>query len=175
MGFLHLFWGLLFLIDIRFNGFDVLPDVIGYVLFFLGFLNLESKSRHFHLAKNMSLFMIVLSVASLVITWASPGSWLFNYLYQLVEVILNLYIVFHMCYGISELAGRKGFHAFQNKAIQRWRWYFSVVVAAFIVVLFAPLLPFLGIVLGALLLIAMVVIYILMMLLTREAEQVLHR
>ncbi|MEC0240411.1 hypothetical protein P4H66_11165 [Paenibacillus dokdonensis] len=175
MGFLHLFWGFLFLIDIRINGFDILPDVVGYVLFFLGFIKLESKSQHFLKAKNMSVVMIILSVMSLVISWASLQSWLFYFLFNVVLYILKLYIVFHLCYGISELAGRRGLHEFQNKAIQRWRWYIIVMTAAFLILLIAPLAPLLAVILGILLILASLVIYILMMLLTLEAEQVLHR
>ncbi|MWV43429.1 hypothetical protein GRF59_07260 [Paenibacillus sp. HJL G12] len=177
MGFLHLFWGFLFLIDIRINGFDVLPDVIGYVLFFLGFVKLENRfrSQHFHKAKNMSVGMIVLSMMSLVLSWTSPQAWAFYFLFITMLTILKLYIVFHLCYGISDLAGRRGLHEFQNKAIQRWRWFIAVAAAVFIMMLIAPLAPMLVMIMSIVLLIASLVIYVLMMLLTREAEHVLHR
>ena len=119
--------------------------------------------------------MIILSVMSLVISWASLQSWLLYFLLNAVLYILKLYIVFHLCYGISELAGRRGLHEFQNKAIQRWRWYIIVITATFLILLIAPLAPLLAVILGILLILASLVIYILMMLLALEAEQVLHR
>ncbi|MCJ8010718.1 hypothetical protein MUG84_03035 [Paenibacillus sp. KQZ6P-2] len=175
MGFLHLFWGFLFLIDIRINGFDILPDVIGYVLFFLGMAKLESRSEHFHRGRNMSAVMIVLSLVSLVIQGASPQSWLFYFLFNTLIYILELYIVFHICYGISDMAGRRGLHEFQNKAIQRWRWFFGLSIALLIVLLIAPLVPLLTIFMGIVLIIASLVIFVLMMLLMREAEHMLSR
>ncbi|MBE9913135.1 hypothetical protein G8C92_03660 [Paenibacillus donghaensis] len=175
MGFLHLFWGFLFLIDIRINGFDVLPDVIGYVLFFVGFLKLEGKSEHFRKAKNMSVILIFFSALMLIFTWMPPQSWLFYFLFNVVLYFLKLYLIFQMCNGISELTGRKGFHAFQTKAIQRWRWYFVIATATFIVVLVAPFVPLLAVFLAIMLILASIVIHILMMMLTWEAERVLHR
>ncbi|MED5017009.1 hypothetical protein P9847_06775 [Paenibacillus chibensis] len=175
MGFIHLLWGFLFLIDIRINGIDVLPDVIGYVLFFLGFAKLENKSRHFRLAKNMSVVMIAISVMSLLISWASVHSWLLYFVVNLVVFVLKVYIIFHLCYGISDMAGRRGLHEFQNKAVQRWRWFIAVIAASFILILLAPLLSMLAILFAFLLMIASVVIYVMMMMLMWEAEHVFQR
>ncbi|WP_339321251.1 hypothetical protein [Paenibacillus sp. FSL W8-0194] len=175
MGFVHLFWGFLFLIDIRINQFDILPDVIGYVLFFLGFVKLERRSSHFRSAKTVSVALIILSVVTLILELSPPTSWLFMFLYHAVVFILNLYMVFHICYGIGDMAGRKGHRAFQNKAVQRWRWFLAVIAATFVVMLIAPLVPGLAIVLALALMIASVCIHVLMMLLMQEAEHVLRR
>lgn len=175
MGFLHLFWGFLFLVDIRINNIDILPDVIGYVLFFLGFVKLEQRSGHFRCAKYASVALIILSVVTIVLSVSPPNSWLFIFVYNAALFVLKLYMVFHICYGISEMAGRKGHRAFQNKAVQRWRWYLAVVAATFVVLILAPLVPFLAVILALVLMIASVCIHVLMMLLMQEAEHVLRR
>ncbi|GIO29880.1 MULTISPECIES: hypothetical protein [Paenibacillus] len=175
MGFLHLFWGFLFLIDIRINDFDILPDVIGYLLFFLGFVKLEHRSGHFRSAKNVSVVLLILSVVTLILSLSPPRSWLFIFLFNAVLVVLKLYMVFHTCYGISEWAGRRGHRAFQNKAVQRWGWYFGVVAATFIVLLIAPLVPPLAVLLAIVLMVASLFAHVMMMLLVQEAEHVLRR
>lgn len=174
MGFYHLFWGFLFLFDFNINGFDILPDFIGYLLFYLGLVKLERRSEHFHKAKNMSIILIVLSVMGLIISLFPLTSSVFNVLFSLVVLILNLSMVFHICQGISELAGRRGLRQFQIKTQQRWRWYLMVIPAIFIAILIALLLPVTALVLAILLIICSFVIHILMMLLMKDAEHHLH-
>jgi len=61
-GFNKLYWGFLFiLIDFRINGFDILPDIIGYILFAFAFSALASGSSHFVLAGRYNIPMIILS------------------------------------------------------------------------------------------------------------------
>lgn len=52
-GFSKLFWGfLIILLDFRIQGFDILPDIIGYLMIYSGLTQLIYLSEHFKYAKN---------------------------------------------------------------------------------------------------------------------------
>ncbi|OZB97909.1 hypothetical protein [Paenibacillus sp. XY044] len=175
MGFYHLFWGFLFLFDFQINGFDILPDVIGYLLFYVGLAKLNRRSEHFLKAGNTAAVLLGLSALALVLSLLPGGSAVIGIPLNLVILLLNLYMVFHICHGIGALASRRGLYQFQNRAIERWRWYLLLIPALFVVLLIAVLLPAAALILGLVLIVASFVINVLMMLLMREAEHHLRR
>ena len=62
-GFDKLFWGFLFvMIDFRIQGFDIIPDVIGYILFAVGFHMLAVNSTFFKKAENFNYIMVIVSM-----------------------------------------------------------------------------------------------------------------
>ena len=62
-GFDRFFWGFLFImIDFRIQGFDVLPYIIGFILFALGFKALAEQNSYFAKAKTINLVMVILSL-----------------------------------------------------------------------------------------------------------------
>ena len=64
----QIFWGLLLVIlDLRFNGFDVLPDFIGYILVAIGCGGIVGLSRRFSTAQTLSWILAVLSLVGIVI------------------------------------------------------------------------------------------------------------
>ncbi|WP_145021747.1 hypothetical protein [Paenibacillus sp. Y412MC10] len=175
MGFYHLFWGFLFLFDFQINGFDILPDVIGYLLFYVGLAKLNRRSEHFRKAGNTAAVLLGVSALALVLSVLPRASAAIGIPLGLVILLLNLYMVFHICQGIGALAGRRGLYQFQSMALQRWRWYLLLVPAMFVVLLIAALLPTAALILGLVLIVASFVINVLMMLLMREAEHHLRR
>ena len=62
MGFDLIFWGLFSFIDIRINGFDILPDLIGYLLIFAGASKLTGLNNHFTTLRNLALPLAVFSI-----------------------------------------------------------------------------------------------------------------
>jgi hypothetical protein len=56
---------LVVLLDLRFNGFDVLPDVVGWILVLLGLGPLLRRSGWFQLAAGAAVLELVVSVAEL--------------------------------------------------------------------------------------------------------------
>lgn len=63
-----IFWGLVLAhIDILWNGYDVLPDFIGYILVFFGARELCAAVRRFDTVAGCAVFM---TVASLILTGA---------------------------------------------------------------------------------------------------------
>jgi hypothetical protein len=64
----QIFWGLLFaILDLNINGFDLLPDFVGYFLIAAGCSGLASESKHFSTAQTWSLTLAILALVSFVI------------------------------------------------------------------------------------------------------------
>jgi hypothetical protein len=66
-GFRRIFWGLfLVVLDFRINGFDILPDFLGFVLIAMGLGLLVLLDRRFLTARVLAVLLIVLSLATLL-------------------------------------------------------------------------------------------------------------
>jgi len=57
LGFGKIFWGFLFFFDFRIQGFDILPDIIGYWLIYIGLKELVSMSSHFAAAQKYAVVL----------------------------------------------------------------------------------------------------------------------
>ena len=58
-----IFWGLLLvLLDFKINGFDILPDLIGYILVAIGCAGLSNVSRRFSTASALSWIMSAITL-----------------------------------------------------------------------------------------------------------------
>ncbi|WP_372629346.1 hypothetical protein [Cohnella sp.] len=67
IAFSRIAWGLaLALIDVTINGFDLLPDVVGYGLLMAGLAKLVSRNRMYKLAWNAAAVQLILSVLALL-------------------------------------------------------------------------------------------------------------
>ncbi len=65
-GFSKLFWGFVFImIGFKIQGFDILPDILGYLFFAAAFSNLSSLSINFEKASKYNIPMIILSIFSI--------------------------------------------------------------------------------------------------------------
>ena len=62
MGFKNLFWGFIFLFDLRIGGFDILPDFIAYILFYRGMNMLSDRNENFDKGKVFAIPLIFLSI-----------------------------------------------------------------------------------------------------------------
>src|SRR5690606_14384419 len=61
--FRSFYWGfLLTMLDFRINGFDILPDILGFIFFAIGINALLAESEHFQQAQKFNLVMILLSI-----------------------------------------------------------------------------------------------------------------
>ena len=64
--FRNFYFGFLFvMIDFRLNGFDILPDIIGYIFFVVGLSSLLNINEHFSKARIYHIIMLVLSFFSI--------------------------------------------------------------------------------------------------------------
>jgi hypothetical protein len=163
-----LFWGFLFLFDFRINGFDVLPDFIGYGLFFMGATKLRHVHARFAQVRPLCGLMIILSLPGLVEGQAGGMGILWT-LYAFVLVAVDLYIVYGFCRGIEETAASQGAPDLANLARTRWTLYLLMQAAVFAMYVGAFILPFLALAVVIPFLIFSVVVLALMMSLMNKA------
>jgi hypothetical protein len=152
-GFRFLFWGFIFVfVDFRIQGFDILPDIIGYVFFAVGLGLLEKENlsekenRGFAVAKVLSYPLIFLSLFSIFqfqaplnggfhVNAMVPGLW--SVLDSLLFTVLDLLMVFHICKGIRAMANHAGFVDLADKAHRRWIQYLCLDIFKFVALLLA--------------------------------------
>lgn len=176
LGFSSIFWGFLFFFDFRIQGFDILPDLIGYWLIYSGLKELVSRSSHFTESKKYSLVLGILSVFDLYqvqmpVEQFSIGPLTgFVMLLGIVITILDLLMVYHLCYGIADLAERRGVIELKSIALNRWKYYLYLKVATTVVGPIVLIIPMLVMLLFIPLIFVSIIVIILMMGLMRQAE-----
>ncbi len=136
-GFNKLYWGFLFImIDFRLQGVDVLPDIVGYILFAVGFGILAAGSEYFDRARNLNIPMIILSIFSIYekpvqgggIQFGSFGIW--GVLIGIAATVLNLLVIYNLFMGIKNMADQQGKMDLSIEAEKRWSQYLGLQIAA---------------------------------------------
>lgn len=177
MGFNYIFWGLLFLlINFDVQGYDILPDFIGYILFVIGFTQLRDYNHRFSTARIISIILLILSFLNEYV-FSVTVTGVFIYILTLLGVIykiLELVLIYHLCKGISEVALSRDENQLAETAMLRWKLYFWGMIATtilFFLVFISPI--FIGILLliGA---IYLIVVHCLIMGITRQASRMIQ-
>ncbi|GIP38664.1 hypothetical protein J31TS4_19440 [Paenibacillus sp. J31TS4] len=174
MAFRSLFWGFLFLFDFKINGFDILPDLIGYILFLSGLSRLAERHPLFAKAKPLAVVLLVLSVFKLIpyqlevgAGFAMSGGVLLVILLGLINTALVLFFVYCLCGGVAALAEEAGQEELARTARFRWNLYLVMAIGVFV----ATLIPPLGILLVIPLFLYSIVVLALLMGLMQQAER----
>lgn len=145
--FNKLFWGfLLILLDFRIGGWDLLPDIIGFILFYLALQSLMGQSVFFQKAVGLNIAMIIISVTYMyeapVDQSGAGNSWdLFGSLGAVLGIVglfLSLVLVYRIFMGIADMASKQGRTDLAEESQKRWTQFLFLKVA----VLFAFLLIF---------------------------------
>ncbi len=123
-------WGFaLIMIDIHMilNGFDLLPDIIGYILFALALGELERRSECFDKARPLSLALAVLSA---FIVYRGLLDWIgqVKYLIVLASVCLNLLVVYYILMGLKEMCVMSGHRGLARESDQLWKLYLGLAL-----------------------------------------------
>lgn len=148
-GFNKLYWGFLFvMVDFRIQGFDILPDIVGYILFAIGFSILTASSIHFKTASSFNIPMIILSLFSIYEKPVQGGGIQFGPFgllgipIAIASFAFNLLVVYHIFMGIKEMAEKQDQLDIYEEADQRWQQYIILQVAAIsaFVLFFIPVL-----------------------------------
>lgn len=126
-------WGFaLIMIDIAFYGFDIFPDIIGYILFVLVLSELERRSECFEKARPFSLVLAVLSVFKVYEgLFALIGP--IKYLIAVGSFCLNLLVVYYIFMGMKELCVMSGQRALADESDLLWKYYLGVKLAGFVI------------------------------------------
>jgi hypothetical protein len=175
-GFRRIFWGLLLVvIDFRLNGFDILPDFIGFALIAAGAGLLVPLNPRFQTAKIMALILIVLSLVSLV-ELGNDGGPGFNpgwFFFGLIVTVLDVIMVWQLCGGIIDLARERGLDDLATRASTRRGLYIGLHLMSYLVILIAlDASPGdMGVFVVGILIFAVVVVCLLMGLMLRAARE----
>lgn len=143
-GFNKFYWGFLFILfSFRIQGFDILPDVIGYILFAIGFHRLAEQSEYFVKIKTMNSIMILLSLFSIYERPAQDGGIHINPLgivVGLASAVLLIVIVYHLMMGIKDMALERERPDIEQEASQKWTYFlvFQIATLCTFIMIFIP-------------------------------------
>lgn len=151
----NLLWtAYIFLFDVRIMGFDVLPDVVGYILMAIGLSRLASLNKHFSTAAKIAPIAALVSLASFYQPPAT-GAPMFAFggptfktpigasltVAGVILIALNLVVVYHTVAGIIQLAKSRKDNEVIEAAEARWGEYKALHIALMPIMLFAALVP----------------------------------
>jgi len=121
-----LFWGFLIVfIDIRINGFDLLIDLVGYVLVVLGLAELAKRNPNFGRARVYATVLLALSALDLftrssgsrIVLFGSSG---LTAVFFILLLLVNLMLIYLVCKGIAEMATAAHAPHLADLAMSRW-------------------------------------------------------
>ncbi len=143
-------WGLLLiLLDFRLGGFDLLPDVIGWLLLYSGLSLVREEKDAFQKAGRMAIPMALLSLVTLYNPPAEPGTvWpagplgVWSILLGIVYLVLTLWTVYQLFQGIMGMAEAQGNRDLEEEIRTRGLQYVGLQIATLAAfgVVFIPVL-----------------------------------
>jgi hypothetical protein len=149
----YIFWGLILVIlDFKINRFDLLPDVIGYVLAGIGSAALHSISPKFSLAGSLSWMLAVASLIGLVFAGGAAIA------FGILVTVMNCAMIWYLMGGIIDLTQAKNRQDLAEMAHNRRVAYVATTAAITSVAVLAHGSEGLALLLALLALIAMLVI-----------------
>lgn len=147
-GFNKLYWGFFFIMfNFRIQGFDIFPDIVGYLFLASGFSCLVSNSSYFGTAAKYNIGMIILSVFSIYqfpaqgngIHFGPLGIWSIPLV--IISFVLNLLVIYNLFMGIKEMADKMDQPDLAMESDVRWNQYKMLQIASlfsFILVFIPP-------------------------------------
>lgn len=144
-GLNKLYWGFIFImLSFRIQGFDILPDIVGYLFFASGFVELASSNTYFNIAAKYNISMIILSIFSIYQTPVQGGGinlgplGIFSIPIGIASFVLNLLVVYNLFMGIKNMAEKREEFDLVKESNERWNQYKILQIA----VLFSYILIF---------------------------------
>lgn len=127
-----IFWGLILVVlDFKINGFDLLPDAIGYVLVGIGAATLHWLSPKFSLAGSLSLFLAISWLVGLMV--AGEAATVFG----ILVTAINCAMIWSLLGGIIDFAKSKERYDLAEKAHHRRIGYVAVMCGVLLLGLLA--------------------------------------
>ncbi len=124
--------GFLFaLIDFTVEGFDILPDILGFVFFAIGLNALSVHNESFVKARNFNIALIVFALLHFF-TSKSINIFAFNRILDFIYFLLSLLVVYNIFNGIKDISSVRGKQHLYNEAELRWKQYLMLHIAGFL-------------------------------------------
>jgi hypothetical protein len=155
--FQFMWFGYVFLFDLRVRGFDILPDVLGYLLITAGLRRLGHLNDHFANAARLTPIAALISLAdfyepvgsgSSILTLTGPS---FRTPVGAVLTVagiglitLNLLVTWHLIAGIAQLASDRREDEITARVATLWPEYKGVHILLMVVWPLAALAPAVG-------------------------------
>jgi hypothetical protein len=147
-GFNKFYWGFIFImLSFKIQGFDILPDIVGYLFLASGFSDLASKSAYFDTAAKYNIPMIILSIFSIYQAPAQPGVinfgplGLFMIPVMIAGFVLDLLVIYNLFAGVREMADKAEIYEMGYESDKRWNSYLTLKVASLLVFIFIVIPP----------------------------------
>ncbi len=129
-----LFWGLVItLFDFRIMGFNILPDLIGYIIIISALLSLQSHHKGYGKAKMFAIVLLVLSVTdiyqiddNILNGFTVNTTTIIFMIISSITVILDILMVYFIINTILELALSSNFDELYETAQFRWKAYLII-------------------------------------------------
>ncbi|MGI6084312.1 MAG: hypothetical protein ACOYIF_02560 [Acetivibrionales bacterium] len=159
-------WGFFFImLGIRIQGFDILPDIIGYLFFAFGLNSLRPISKFFVKASWFNLPMIFLSIFSIYqapaheegIRLGPLGG--IGIIISIASFVLNLLTIYNLFMGIKELEESRQNLILASESERMWNNYLLLEIAV-LFSLIAIVIPIIGIFYIFIIIIAAIVVLI---------------
>ena len=183
------FYGLLFTaINIRIQGFDIVPDVIGYIMIAVGMARIEHYDDHFRMVKNLSYLLAVLALINIYqapvqntvdqmdmmetatnsvnfsaglfgqITWLATAM-------MIAAMAITVYFAYSLCMGLKNLLNQVGDVTLAGVCEDRWKLILGaevgLLVSITLVLLAVPFGTVMTMIFGVLALVALVLFLLL--------------
>lgn len=150
-GFNKLYWGFFFIMfNFRIQGFDIFPDIVGYLFLASGFNYLVSSSAYFGIVAKYNIPMIILSVFSIYqfpaqgggINLGPLGIWGIPII--IASFVLNLFVIYNLFMGIKDMADKREQSDLVLESGVRWNQYKMLQIASLfsLILIFIPPLAF---------------------------------
>lgn len=123
--FSQLFWGLLLVIlDFSINGFDLFPDIIGYLIIAAGCTGLANTSHRFSTARAMAFALAILWL----IGFAVQGE--FRIFYGISTTLANCAFMWQLLGGVADFATARGRIDLAKLAYNRRVAYVAIILVS---------------------------------------------
>lgn len=176
MGYKKIFYGFIFLFDIRIRGIDILPDFVGYMLIYQGLTLLRDKNNFFDEGKGLALPMIFISFLDIyqvtipITEIHSSAISIWRIILGLMTILFNLLMVHNICRGVKSEALQENLTVIESDAQMVWTSFLISNLLIGLGFIFVKLLPLLLVVSF----IASIIAYILMLSLMNTASKKLQ-
>lgn len=120
---LQIFIGyLLLFLHFKINGFDLLPDFLGFIFIFAGLGKLSEESNYFKKARPFSVIMAVIEVVSLALMFVDVElNLVISNSLRLVAAAMSLYIMFCIIKGIGDIEKNHNESLGYDKMMTVWK------------------------------------------------------
>ncbi|UNC92017.1 hypothetical protein [Candidatus Contubernalis alkaliaceticus] len=130
----NLFWGfLLVLINIRFGGFNILPEFIGFIIIYNALNGLAQQHDYFYKARPFAGALILLSLPNLyetpeqnLLMYPITNQNLLMVLIGQAYIIIHILMVYYISRAISELAEEMALADLYHYNNSVWRFYLAL-------------------------------------------------